>query len=209
MPACFRATEGVAELQKEARVWSEEDDHVGEVGLEGGPAPKEQLYLCFVCGGYSRHRLRCGPCGSLTPMCGGCFAESHYACRYNQGEKGPERIPDSEGETDVEVLEWGEKEEVISSSGSEDEDEDEVLEWQIPEEDSSAGDGPGRPGEADKKRSSDPELALGPSGERRLTRGARRGMRCKHVARNLVLGVRVLMGLLLFAVIYVGLHGAQ
>ena len=34
-------------------------------------------------------------------------------------------------------------------------------------------------------------------------------MRCKHVARNLVLGVRVLMGIMLFAVVYVGLHGAQ
>ena len=34
-------------------------------------------------------------------------------------------------------------------------------------------------------------------------------MRCKHVARGLVSGVRLLLGLLVVAVIYVGIHCAQ
>ena len=45
--------------------------------------------------------------------------------------------------------------------------------------------------------------------ERRLASGARRSMRCKHTVRGLVLGARVLIGLLIFTMVYVSIHGAQ
>ncbi len=72
----------------------------------------------------------------------------------------------------------------------------------------------GGPAAADRPRAEDqkrpgPGFSLGPNGERRLTNGERRSMRCKHVARGLVLGVRLLIGLLIFAMSYVGMHGAQ
>ncbi len=191
--ACFRNPARAVEPKEDARVGAEETDRGGEKGSS----------LCLACEDQPQEQLRCGPCGSVAPMCGGCFAESHYACKCN---KELECVPDSEDETDAEVLEWDELGETMSSSSSE---EDEVLEWQVPEENSSAGDASDTAGRVDGRSPAGRKLALGPSGESPLTRGARRGMRCKYVARNLVLGVRVLMGIVLFAMVYVGLHGAQ